>query len=149
MLISAYIENNDWTRYLLDYVDDTEALVGKPGIAERLFPKLEGRTGAYWKVHKAAIEERIKRPIVFDATIPYVEMKVIVASKPVILGTKNLGGLPGGHIIIAKGVTLDGIICNDPFGNANTSYKDTSGIDVEYKDAFLKKHFSNHVIYVR
>jgi hypothetical protein len=149
MLLSHYDKAAKDLEYLIQYVDDTEILVGKPGIAERLFPKLTGRTGAYWAVHRAAIQERLKKEVVFDATMPYEVMKNIVAEKPVIIGTKEIGALSGGHIIVAMRISEKGIIVNDPYGNALTKYKDHNGNGIDYPDDYLKKYFSNHVIYVR
>jgi hypothetical protein len=56
----------------------------------------------------------------------------LLQSRPVIIGTKKMGGLPGGHIILGVDNHNDKINCNDPYGNANTNYKDKNGEAVDY-----------------
>lgn len=52
---------------------------------------------------------------------------------PVIIGTKHMAGLPGGHIILGVDATPDGkVFCHDPYGDANTGYKDKNGENVIY-----------------
>lgn len=59
---------------------------------------------------------------------------------PVIIGTKKLGGLPGGHIVLAADVTPDGkLYVNDPFGDANTGYNDVNGENVIYTIGMIDK----------
>jgi uncharacterized protein YvpB len=57
----------------------------------------------------------------------------------VIIGTFKLGGLPGGHIILLVGIDDYDYIVNDPFGNANTNYKDKNGAGVIYPKELIKK----------
>ena len=53
---------------------------------------------------------------------------------PVIIGTKKMAGLPGGHIILGVDVAPNGagVICNDPYGSALTGYSDHNGEAVIY-----------------
>lgn len=56
-----------------------------------------------------------------------------LACNPVIIGTKKMSGLPGGHIILGIDNDINGNpIVNDPYGNALTGYKDTNGAGVTY-----------------
>lgn len=61
------------------------------------------------------------------------DLREKLAFAPVIVGTKKMAGLPGGHIILAIDNTPDGKYCvNDPYGDANTGYKDANGAGVIY-----------------
>lgn len=51
---------------------------------------------------------------------------------------KNGRGTPKGHIQLFVEVTKDGIISKDPYGKANTRYKDQDGNNVLYSNADLK-----------
>ena len=50
----------------------------------------------------------------------------------------NGRGTPKGHIQLFVEVTKDGIISKDPYGKANTRYKDQDGNNVLYSNADLK-----------
>lgn len=52
---------------------------------------------------------------------------------PVIVSTK-LGGLKGHIVVICGYDDSDNMICNDPFGDANTKYKEHHGIKRTYSD---------------
>ena len=69
------------------------------------------------------------------------ELETILKTDPVIVGTKKMGGLPGGHIILAKGAVTDRVICcNDPYGNANCNYSSTDGNGVLYQYQMFDKN---------
>lgn len=144
MWLSYYkhIEDDFYERY----VDDVEKTVGKPGIAERLFPKLTGRTGAYWDVHKEALNQYTNN-VKFDNTIPYDSLLELLSKGPVITGTKKIGLLSGGHVILSVKADKDGVTVKDPYGNAMTNYKNFNGNNVVYPHEYLRKYFSNHVIW--
>ena len=135
---------------LAKYLDDVEASVGKPGIAERVMSQVNyitGRTSFWWIIQKAGIEkwlgrEGLKGSIVFiDRTMPFEQLYTLLESGPVILQTKKMGGLKGGHIILAVDYDKDGtIIAHDPFGNARTNYRDHNGSNVRYNPEWLKKY---------
>jgi hypothetical protein len=55
--------------------------------------------------------------------------KLIDQNKPVIAS----GNFPNGHIIAIVGYDNEGWIVHDPYGNANTRFKDTNGRYVHYK----------------
>lgn len=129
-----------------NYVDDVERQVGKPGIAERLFPKLTGRTGAYWDVHKAALSQYTNN-VRFDNTIPYDSFIELLEHGPIITGTKKIGLLSGGHVILSVKTTNEGVVVKDPYGNAIKNYKDQNGDMVLYPHDYLRKYFSNHIIW--
>ena len=152
MFLSHYIPVDKLPTYYDHYVDDTEATIGKPGVAEKYFPKLTGRTGAFWQVHKKAIELRLQ-----DYNIVFLEgqklsfLKSTLASgDPVIYGTTNMGKLPGGHIVVGvKPIGNEAILTYDPYGDARTNYQNHDGEGVVYSDDLLNKHFSGRMIYAR
>ena len=59
-------------------------------------------------------------------------LKALLSCGPVIIGTKKMAGLPGGHLILGVDNADTGIICNDPYGNALTGYSDKNGSGVIY-----------------
>lgn len=129
------------------YLDGVEASIGKPGIAEwckRKYKWITGKTSLWWLVQKHGIEERlwskgVKGEAVFcDGTMTYPVLSALVEYHPVMIGTKKLGGLPGGHIILVVGKIGDSLICHDPAGNATTHYKNRDGAFVNYPIDFLK-----------
>jgi hypothetical protein len=150
MLMSFYSKNilgNDDT-LLAEYVDDVEVKVGKAGIAEQIIQKVKWITGfssLWWAVQQAGIEKwllanSVKGKAVFvdGGTFPKLNEALIFG--PVIVGTKKMGGLPGGHIILLTGFNGIDYIANDPFGNATTLYKNQNGESVVYPYEFLKKY---------
>ena len=131
------------------YCDDVEITVGKSGIAEKIIQKfnwITGKTSQWWLIQKYGIEKWLwdagkKGEAIFNEnSVAYLDIKSLIDNGPVILGTKKIGGLSGGHIILAIGYDNDGIICNDPFGDAKTNYKNINGEKVYYPDNFLKKY---------
>lgn len=63
---------------------------------------------------------------------------------PVIVGTKLTGG---GHIIVVKGFRKElQLICNDPYGDANSNYKNHDGESVAYYDYQLPKTMNALII---
>lgn len=150
MLISFYTPEkyrfNDDTG-LAGYLDDVEATVGKPGIGEAIRKKynwITGHTSEWWAVQQAGITAWLNRAgvagsaVFCDQTVDFADLPKLIERGPVILGTKKLGGLPGGHIILAIGYEPGGIICNDPYGNAVTNYKGRNGEAAFYSDALLQ-----------
>jgi len=152
MFLSHYLPEAKSSSYYDEYVDDTEATVGKPGIAEKYFPRLSGRTGAFWQVHQKAIELRLpSHQVIFHEKISLAFLRACLASNdPIIYGTTNLGGLPGGHVVVAqKNFGNEGIITYDPFGDARTEYTTHDGEGVVYTEKFLSKNFSGRMIYAK
>lgn len=133
---------------LSKYVDDVEAAVGGPGIAERVMRKfawITGFTSLWWLTHKEALEERIRATgrrgqMVFrESNGTWEELHRVQGNCPAIVGTYKLGGLPGGHIILA--LPEPGYF-HDPYGNAATGYVDPNGQTVNYQyDAASKVAF--------
>lgn len=70
------------------------------------------------------------------------DLRAKLASGPVIIGTKKLGGLTGGHLILAVDNAPDGkVYHNDPYGDANTMYSDPNGESVLYTtEMYDKEH---------
>lgn len=156
MLICYY--TNKWhvndDEQLAFYVDDCEATVGKSGIGEKIkarFKWITGRTSQWWLVQKYAIEKWLHsvgvegEAIFFNKTMNYDKLfSILGAGKIVIIGTKKIGGLPDGHIILAVGISVKNgneyfVTVNDPAGNALTNYKNRNGEYVEYPLSYLQK----------
>ena len=55
------------------------------------------------------------------------------------MGTRKLGGLPGGHIILIADYDKESksYICNDPYGDARTEYIYDNGFSVPYKHDWI------------
>jgi hypothetical protein len=145
----AMLNKND--AELAKYVDDVEMKVGKPGIAEKLIKKyywITGKTSFWWIIQKNGLEDWLWRRGVYggaqfdDLKYPLSVLKEKLENGPVVLGTKKMGGLKGGHIILVVGYNQekDCFICHDPFGNANKNYIDHNGNYVKYDYNFLKKY---------
>lgn len=82
-----------------------------------------------------------------DGIVTLEDLRERLKSGPVIIGTKKMGGLPGGHIILAVDNTPDGkFYCNDPYGDANTGYKDKNGENVIYHAAMFDKEHPGALI---
>jgi hypothetical protein len=154
MLMSFYSSNikaRDDKR-LAQYVDDVEEQVGTSGIAEKIklkFNWITGYTSLWWNVQKAGIEkwlwrEGVKGEVIFvdEGNWDYINTALVFG--PIILGTKKIGGLPGGHIILLTGVLNSGYyMAHDPFGDAVTKYKETDGTGVLYHIDLLKEVTGN------
>lgn len=136
---------------LYDYLDDIEASAGNPGIGERLklrYEWIRGVTSYWWIMQKGGIEHWLWTRGV-DGHMKYrdsCDMKEIIESVrkgPVILGTKKMGGLRGGHVILLTGI-LEGdktFVANDPYGNALFDYEPgATGDSVFYSVDFLSKY---------
>ncbi|HNX81929.1 MAG TPA: papain-like cysteine protease family protein [Candidatus Omnitrophota bacterium] len=132
------------------YVDDVSNIVGTPGIGEQVAVKdhsISGNSAYWWQVHKAAIEKKFSdhlypypQKVIFREQTTIDELRSALANGPVILGTRKLAGLPGGHIILAVDIDGENIICDDPYGDANTNYKNVNGAGVSYSPELLAGH---------
>lgn len=135
------------------YLDDVEASVGKQGIGEEIRKKykwITGRTSFWWLVQRAGIQkwldrEGMKGTVVFRENVPFGELKGILKDRPVIIQTYKIPPLRGGHIILAVDTDENYIICNDPFGDARTKYRNHNGKNVRYNDGWLKRYTGNKV----
>lgn len=135
---------------LAKYVDDVSNIVGKPGIGEQVkseHPEITGNTAYWWQVHKAAIEKifsdhlgHCPQKVAFREQVTIDELKNALENGPVILGTRKLGGLPGGHIILAVDKDAGNIYCNDPYGDATKGYASRNGENVKYPIDWLSHH---------
>lgn len=135
---------------LKKYVDDVSNIVGSPGIGELVAStdhSITGNSAYFWTVHKAAIEKKFsdklfKYPdkVIFKNQITANDLIKAIVRSPVILGTRKLAGLPGGHIILVTDYDGEDFICNDPYGDANTGYKNRNGEQVVYSKALLDGH---------
>lgn len=130
---------------LAQYVDDVEIAVGKPGIGEAIVRKynwIKGNTSYWWLVQEAGITKWLNEAGVigyakFINGGNYQEISRELMNGPVILQTNKLGGLPGGHIILLIGMDGDYYIVNDPYGDANTQYKEKNGKAVRYSKSLI------------
>jgi len=76
-----------------------------------------------------------------DGDWPIADLYDTVEKTPVIIGTKKLATLPNGHIILLVDIVgVESFDVNDPFGDANTDYKDHNGDSVIYTLDFLRPH---------
>jgi len=151
MLMSLYSGNIKATddNALAAYLDDVEAEIGKPGIAEwvkRKYSWIKGRTSLWWLVQKHGIEKWLWHQGIrgtakfYNKTMTYEILLRVLPDHPVMIGTNKIGGLPGGHIILAIGFDENqNIICHDPAGNATTKYKNRNGSMVVYPVEYLHK----------
>ena len=156
MFLSRYIskfKGND-DKGLAKYLDDVEDSVGKPGIGEeikRRYSWITGSTSYWWLVQEAGINKWLKnngvnRKVTFsNKKTPFEDLRKLILESPVIIHTKKLGGLRGGHIILAVGYDEDNIICHDPFGNAKSNYALKMGRNQKYPDEMLIKHTGKKV----
>lgn len=151
MLMSYYNKNiiaND-DKALSVYFDDVEDSVGNPGIGERIkrkFRRIRGKTSYWWKVQEEGIEDwlwrdGIKGKAVFGQKIKFADLYELVKKGPVVIGTKKMGGLKGGHIILAVGNDT----YHDPFGNAISGYRSHIGANVVYKREMLEKYTGENI----
>lgn len=158
MLMSYYckdiIATDDKT--LAKYIDDVEFSVGSvPGLAEQLKernPNITGRSSLFWDVQWYGIQtwlrnKKVQGNAFVKLNAPFESIRTQLESGPIIIGTNKFGTLPGGHIILGIGYDDENIICNDPYGNANDNYTNVNGSSVYYKDSFLRKYFTNRVLY--
>lgn len=160
-LISYYTDYDATDDEMLAiYLDDVEASVGKPGIGEKIRQKykwITKETSYWWLVQQAGLEKWLWRQGIKGSAI-YCDIKgadrqatfdeieyFLDEFSPVILQTKKMGGLKGGHIILAVGYDSENIICHDPFGNALTKYTDHDGKYVLYPKDFLIKYTGNKI----
>ena len=64
---------------------------------------------------------------------PADQLRALLTAGPVIVGTKKMGNLPGGHIILAVDNAPDGdFFCHDPYGDARLNYSSADGKGVKY-----------------
>ena len=133
---------------LAKYLDDVEDTIGNAGIGEEIARRdhIQGSTSYWWSVQQAGITKwlnnnGIQGKALFKESVHSLTDLPGILDKhgPVILATDKMGGLPGGHIILAIGYDSTGIIFNDPFGNATTGYQNTNGANVLYSYEFLMK----------
>lgn len=155
MLLSHYASKykGDDDEGLARYVDEISNVVGARGIGERVAQKYKyvtGNTALWWITHKHAIEEYLWRAgIKAEASFSEAEtintIHTMCTAKPVIIGTKKMGGLPAGHIILGIGATADALICHDPYGDARTNYKNTNGEAVAYPLSYLTEYTGERI----
>jgi hypothetical protein len=141
---------------LSKYVDDVSDAVGSPGIGEKVkaeHKEIVGNTAYWWEVHRVGINTYLSAAgvsgeCIHTSNARYADVIELLKNGPVVLGTDKLGGLPGGHIILAVDVAENGgIIINDPYGDANTFYKNVNGAGVIYPESLLSPHLSGNILY--
>ncbi|MBC6444048.1 MAG: hypothetical protein GDA50_01255 [Alphaproteobacteria bacterium GM202ARS2] len=160
MLLSAFaksIKAND-DNGLLDYVDDVESSVGDSGTAEDVMRQDQAIADAvasgidsmfFWQIHQKAFRPFLIKHGVSNVDCvfstqerTFAQLDDILASSPVVLGTRKLGGIKGGHVILLLGKhpEKNGYWVHDPFGDARTRYRNTNGAHVFYSKKRLLMH---------
>lgn len=150
MLMSYYTPKikGDDDKGLALYHDDVEIKVGKPGIAEKLVQQynwITGKTSRWWLIQRDASTIWLNKMGVPGKTIfkeggSWIELDEALYNGPVVLGTKKLGGLRGGHIILVIEKSGGQYICHDPFGDAMTNYENHDGSYIKYPEHYLRSH---------
>lgn len=148
----SYYSNYDGTndQQLTKYFDDVENSVGSKGIGEKIKAKynwISGKTSYWGLVQEAGIQKYLpNHKIKFDTKFPLAQLHGLVTNGPVLISTKKLGGLRGGHIILLVDnwqighISQKGFYVHDPYGNANSNYRDHNGKNVIYTDTYLNRH---------
>ena len=103
-----------------------------------------------WVIQQKAMQKYLDdaefegKVIYRDGDWPIADLYDTVDKTPVIIGTKKLGRLPDGHIILLADVWgIESFDVKDPYGNANTNYEKNGpldGDDVIYTLDFLRPH---------
>jgi len=132
------------------FIDDVEQKVGKHGIGEIEAAEhgIQGWTSIWWPVEQAGINKYLRlagklgNAIFKDATCSLAQLDDLLDQGPVIIGTNQLGGLPGGHIILILEQDGTDYICHDPFGDANGNYQSDDGAYVRYNKDWLKPYIA-------
>jgi hypothetical protein len=128
------------------YVDDVEATVGREGVGEQVKQKfnwITGRTSLWWLVQQEGIQKRLpNRRVIFDERFSIDALTRQVTMGPVIIGTKKMGGLSGGHIILLvdHDSSSGSFIVNDPYGNARIDYESAVGFNLRYPAHWLERY---------
>lgn len=127
------------------YHDDLEQMVGSPGLGEEMAAtnkEIKGHSSRYWIVQQEGINRILskngfqKKAVFRSGTLK--DIDEALRHRPVILGTKKIGGLSGGHIILVLEKQNNEYICHDPFGDACTRYASTQGDYVRYSAKLLE-----------
>lgn len=146
MFISYYCKSYKFNddMQLSEYLKDVEGIVGYAPIARRAilkfakFVKMPIIGSSYWwLIQKEGIEEYVKKctphfELQFYDAGTWEQFDNALKSGPVIAGTKYLGGLPGGHIVLVVDRDEKFYYVNDPYGDATTNYKNHNGEMVAY-----------------
>ncbi len=150
MLISYY--DNDYDALddnsLAQYVDEVEASVGHPGVAEKIVQKykwITGKTSLWFAVQQAGIQQYLpQKKVIMDDQCNIETLLEIIQYSPVIIGTNRMGGLPNGHIVLLVDFKslIQTFIVNDPFGDARSNYRNYNGDSVQYPFDYLKKYIN-------
>ena len=102
----------------------------------------KGNSGYFWVVQEAGIQKWLdKVGKEYYATWveggSYEQLIKALEENPVIFGTKKLGRLKGGHIILLNEHVNYYFHVNDPYGDARIDYKNISGGNIVYTEDFL------------
>ena len=160
MFLSNWIPAANTKEYETQYVDDTEVLVGKPGIAEKVMRRynwITGRTGAWLYTHRDAIQERFAAAALnlkvigkagenlggkLNLGTPADISNALKNGSPVVISTKLTSF---GHIVLIIGETDTSWILHDPYGNALTDYRDLNGDSVRYEKNWFNERWGRMV----
>lgn len=148
-------------KMLATFVDDVCNLVGSPGIAEDIAKEysldVKDNLAYQWLIQEHAIQKWLWSKSVKGTTVLKVDLRTgrglaswdeirqALKISPVIIRTYKMGGLPGGHIILIVDIDGNDLICNDPYGDARTGYKNINGENVRYSIDWITPFTDNHV----
>lgn len=143
MLIEHYVGGDLYAKYF----DDVEVLYGQKGIGEESMKRhnlslvakngSRVRSGQFWAVHCDAANKYLAPKKAVWSEITWDAFRARLLKGPCVLGTK----IPpsDGHIIVVLGYDGQNYICNDPYGNGKTGYKDANGGElVKYDGRWLE-----------
>ena len=116
--------------YSVNFKGDNDAMV------KQYLESFNKKTAFEWDSHcehlnKWLFSQQITG-VVKHEVIDENKLRELLVDRPVIIGTKCMANLPGGHIILGVDAYGRYIVCNDPNGNAITDYVDKDGESASY-----------------
>jgi hypothetical protein len=134
------------------YVDQVEASVGTRGIAENVIGKIPwipfSGSSYWWDVQKSGInsvfeDHGVKKIADWYNKGTWDQFDSCLNYGPIIVGTKKIGGLPGGHIVLCIGKYNDSYYLNDPYGNPLSNYSDENGSCIKVQKEWFRMQCEN------
>ena len=159
MALSTVYPEAESDTFIEKMVDDMEPMVGKPGWGEKFFQRKgwkggwiysqvfggKARAGAYMELYAEWLRDFIKDnklnvEVVFvPENGKWEDVRALLKKGfPVVLGTRIL---PSGHfiVVVSYDEEKDEYTAKDPWGDANTNYKNKNGDNVKYSQKMLSE----------